>query len=213
MGKHYFLVNAAAQPAVTPPERWLVAFPDGEWCHWTSLQKALQAGDTVWVTVQLEDWAEKVAAMAKMQPDCHRIVMSLLPYDAEGLRAVNAGAHGYCHQLAVSDLLSEVAQAVGHGGFWLGPDLVQRMVAAMRDLLMRSPSTYSGKPNLAVLSDREAQVAKIVAEGKSNKEVADQLHISERTVKAHMGSVFEKLHVRDRVQLVLLMSNATTQSS
>lgn len=213
MGRQYFLSSAVAQPPVLPPERWLLAFPDGQWRAWSALHQGVQAGDTVWVTVQHEDWLAKVAALVQTQPACHVVVVSLLPYDAEGLRAVNAGARGYCHQLAVPDMLSEVAQVVEHGGIWLGPDLVQRLVAATRDWLERSPETPTDKVDLSALSEREAQVARAVAQGQSNKEVAEQLHISERTVKAHLGAVFEKLGVRDRVQLVLHMSGRPAASS
>lgn len=209
MGKQYFLSSTVAKPPILPPERWMLAFPEGEWIRWATLQAAVQADDTVWVPVQHEDWMNKVAALVAAQPACRVVVVSTVPYDAEGLRAVNVGARGYCHQLAVPEMLQEVAQAVQHGGFWLGPDLVQRLVSATRELLA-DKAPPSSSVDLSALSDRELQVAKAVAAGKSNKEVAEQLFISERTVKAHLGAVFEKLGVRDRVQLVLLMSSAPT---
>ena len=209
MGKQYFLSSTVAKPPILPPERWLLAFPEGEWIRWATLQAAVQADDTVWVPVQHEDWMNKVAALVAAQPACRVVVVSTVPYDAEGLRAVNVGARGYCHQLAVPEMLQEVAQAVQHGGIWLGPDLVQRLVAATRELLA-DKAPPSSSVDLSSLSDRELQVAKAVAAGKSNKEVAEQLFISERTVKAHLGAVFEKLGVRDRVQLVLLMSSVPT---
>ena len=209
MGKQYFLSSTVAKPPILPPERWMLAFPEGEWIRWATLQAAVQADDTVWVPVQHEDWMNKVAALVAAQPACRVVVVSTVPYDAEGLRAVNVGARGYCHQLAVPEMLQEVAQAVQHGGFWLGPDLVQRLVSATRDLLA-DKAPPSSSVDLSALSDRELQVAKAVAAGKSNKEVAEQLFISERTVKAHLGAVFEKLGVRDRVQLVLLMSSVPT---
>lgn len=208
MGKQYFLSSTAAQPPIMPPERWVLAFPDGAWMSWATLQTALQSNDTVWVPVQHEDWMSKVAALVAAQPTCHVVVVSTLPYDAEGLRAVNAGARGYCHQLAVPEMLQEVSQAVQHGGIWLGPDLVQRLVAATRELLAAAAAPTLPQVDLTALSDRELQVAKAVTAGQSNKEVAEQLFISERTVKAHLGAVFEKLGVRDRVQLVLLMSGS-----
>ena len=209
MGKQYFLSSTVAKPPILPPERWLLAFPEGEWIRWATLQAAVQADDTVWVPVQHEEWMNKVAALVAAQPACRVVVVSTVPYDAEGLRAVNVGARGYCHQLAVPEMLQEVAQAVQHGGFWLGPDLVQRLVSATRELLA-DKAPPSSSVDLSALSDRELQVAKAVAAGKSNKEVAEQLFISERTVKAHLGAVFEKLGVRDRVQLVLLMSSVPT---
>ncbi len=212
MGKQYFLANAVPEPAIMPPERWLLAFEDGTWSYWNTLQKIIQPGDTIWVTVQHADWMNKVADLVTMQPECHVVVMSLMPYDAEGLRAMNAGARGYCHQLCVPDMLREVGQVVEHGGFWLGPDLVQRLVIATREMLTHNPGAFTSKADLSALSARESQVARAVAAGKSNKEVADQLHVSERTIKAHLSAVFEKLGVRDRVQLVLLVSSSSGRS-
>ena len=209
---HHFLASAHATPPIAPPERWLLAFPQGQWSNWATLQAAAQAGDTVWVSVQHADWLDKVAALRQAQPGCHVVVVSLAPYDAEGLRALNAGARGYCHQLAVPEHLQEVAQVVANGGLWVGPDLVARLMAATRDLLARSPNAVVPQTDLSVLSERELQVARAVAEGKTNKEVADQLFISERTVKAHLGVVFDKLGVRDRVQLVLRLTRANAPS-
>jgi DNA-binding NarL/FixJ family response regulator len=59
------------------------------------------------------------------------------------------------------------------------------------------------------LSDRERQVAQLVASGSSNREVAEQLSISERTAKAHLTSIFEKLGLRDRLQLSLKINGLT----
>ncbi|UUA74872.1 helix-turn-helix transcriptional regulator [Cellvibrio sp. QJXJ] len=61
--------------------------------------------------------------------------------------------------------------------------------------------------DLNLLTGRERAVAELVAAGKTNKEVARELDITERTVKAHLGASFEKLGVRDRLQLALAFSN------
>lgn len=207
MSCHHFLVQTASQPPVTPPERWLLAFPQGQWSNWTSLQQKVQAGDTVWVAVTHAGWLDKVAALRQLQPDCRVVVLSPVPYEAEGLRAINAGARGYCHLLALPELLREVGQVISLGGLWVGADLVQRLMAATRELIGRNPSPAEPQVDLSMLSERELQVAQAVAAGQSNREVAEQLHISERTVKAHLGAVFEKLGVRDRVQLVLRLTH------
>ena len=208
MSKQHFLVDArnAGLPGavgMAPPERWLQAFPGGQWSNWATLQTAVGAGDTAWVPVTYPDWAARVADLLQRQPACRVVVVSGVPQDAEGLRALDAGARGYCHLLAVPEVMQEVAQVVAHGGLWVGPSLVQRLMAATREALQRSPNATPPQADVSVLSERELQVARAVASGKSNKEVAEQLFISERTVKAHLGAVFEKLGVRDRVQLVL----------
>ncbi len=210
MSQHHFLTSAAAKSPIAPSERWLLAFPQGEWSSWTRLQTLPLIDDQIWVSTAHPDWLDKVATLVRVQSTRHVIVLSAVPYGAEGLRAINQGARGYCHLHAVPDLLREVAQVVQFGGLWVGPELVERMVAATRDLLARAgPGAAPPAPDLSALSAREAQVAQAVAAGKSNKEVAEQLFISERTVKAHLGSVFEKLGVRDRVQLVLRLSSST----
>ena len=206
MKVHHFLLQALAPSPAMAHERWQQAFPDGQPAYWAQLQQKVAAGDMVWVPVMLDDWRLKVGALLQLQPACRVIVLSVLPDQVEGLRAIDAGARAYCHLLAAPGLLQEVAQVVDLGGLWVGPELVQRLMAATRELLQRNPDAVRSAVDLSVLSERELQVAQAVAEGQSNREVAEQLHISERTVKAHLGAVFEKLGVRDRVQLVLQLA-------
>jgi len=200
---HFFLASSERPDTALPPERWMVAFPEGQWGFWPALSRQVRPADVVWVSVRTSDWSSKVSELRRAHPACHVVVMSPVLQDEEGLTALNLGARGYCHLLASPDLLREVAQLVSHGGLWIGPELVQRLVAATRNLLDRSPNAPLPQTDLSVLSERELQVARAVADGKSNREVAEQLFISERTVKAHLGAAFEKLGVRDRVQLVL----------
>jgi two-component system, NarL family, nitrate/nitrite response regulator NarL len=204
MSKPFYLTAAPGTEA--PAQRWTAAFPDGVAADWGALLGAVRPGDTVWVPVATPAWEARVAELLAQRPGVLVVVVSTVLQDPEGLRAFNVGARGYCHQLAVPAVLKEVRQVVEHGGLWLGPELVQRLMNATRDVLQRSPNAPVPKADLSGLSDRERQVAQAVAAGKSNKEVADQLHISERTVKAHLGVVFEKLGVRDRVQMVLQLS-------
>lgn len=213
MSKQHFLVSALAAGGdggalLAPPERWLQAFPDGQWSNWATLLSSVRAGDTAWVPATYPDWEARVVELLTHQPGCAVVVASGVLQDAEGLRAINAGARGYCHLLAVPELMREVAEVVAHGGLWVGPSLMQRIMAATREALRRSPSVQLPPVDVSVLSERELQVARAVAAGKSNKEVAEQLFISERTVKAHLGAIFEKLGVRDRVQLVLHLTGS-----
>jgi DNA-binding NarL/FixJ family response regulator len=120
----------------------------------------------------------------------------------------------------VPALLQEVALVVEHGGLWVGPDLLQRLVASTHAALARRPAVADAAAGVTpaasawpLLSAREAEVARAVSAGRSNKEVATMLYISERTVKAHLGAIFEKLGVRDRLQLVLRLSVAADPES
>lgn len=206
MSNQYYLTATPTTAATAVPQRWREAFPFGEVLNWDALLGAARPGDTAWLPVATPNWEARVAELLAKRPGVAVVVVSPVLQDPEGLRAFNAGARGYCHQLAVPTVLQEVRQVIEHGGFWLGPDLVQRLMAATRDVLQRSPNAPRPQVDLSVLSERELQVARAVADGKSNKEVAEQLHISERTVKAHLGVVFDKLGVRDRVQMVLYLS-------
>lgn len=213
MSKQHFLISARAAGGeagvlLTPPERWLQAFAQGQWSSWATLLATVQAGDTVWVPATHPDWEARVAELLAHQPGCAVVLATGVLQDAEGLRAINAGARGYCHLLAVPELMREVAEVVAHGGLWVGPSLLQRIMAATREAVRRSPGVPLPVADVSVLSERELQVARAVAAGKSNKEVAEQLFISERTVKAHLGAIFEKLGVRDRVQLVLHLAGS-----
>jgi DNA-binding NarL/FixJ family response regulator len=147
------------------------------------------------------------------------VVLSNAPEQLEGLNALDHGASGYAHAYAVPALLQEVALVVALGGLWVGPELLQRLVGASSAALARIPLSAAEPASeaapvpannaWAALSAREAQVARAVTAGRSNKEVASQLFISERTVKAHLSAVFEKLGVRDRLQLVLRLAAST----
>ncbi|WP_265947899.1 response regulator transcription factor [Dechloromonas sp. A34] len=91
---------------------------------------------------------------------------------------------------------------VDNGGLWIGQALLSKLVGSTSRILGQQPRPP--RDDWAkLLSERECQVARLVAGGASNKEIANQLEISERTVKAHLTSIFEKLSLRDRLQLSL----------
>ena len=119
----------------------------------------------------------------------------------EARLVVEQGANGYLHYFAVPELLVQVAGVVEAGGLWLGAELMRQLITATAKQLPPSPTA-----DLSSLTTRERLVAEAVAAGKTNKEAARELGITERTVKAHLGAVFDKLGVRDRLQLVLLLS-------
>ncbi|MCK9214739.1 MAG: response regulator transcription factor [Rhodoferax sp.] len=152
------------------------------------------------------------------------VLLSSVPEPAEGLRALDDGARGYTHAYGVPALLQEVALVIEHGGLWVGPDLLRRLVGstnaalAAQQAVSKAQSPVAAAPGAgpnawALLSAREVQVARAVSAGRSNKEVADKMFISERTVKAHLGAIFEKLGVRDRLQLVLRLAASPEPAS
>jgi DNA-binding NarL/FixJ family response regulator len=136
--------------------------------------------------------------------DAPIIAMSVEPSDEEALDCFAAGVRGYCNAHAAAELLVSVAEVVQQGGLWIGESLMQRLLQGTARIPLPLPA---GAPPdwAALLTEREREVAVAVAEGASNKEVARKLGITERTVKAHTGAIFEKLDVRDRLQLSLIV--------
>ena len=131
------------------------------------------------------------------------IVLSDMPDDREALAAFSAGARGYCNSHATPEVLQQVAGVVQQGGLWIGENLMQKLVQATLGI---SVPVVPAQPDWqARLTERERQVAQAVAGGAPNKEIARQLGITERTVKAHITTILDKLGVRDRLQLALLV--------
>lgn len=223
--QHLFLTSAAAGL----PDRWRQAFPAGQGLNATALQTRLQdqssAPYMVWLSSADVRWPDYLSRILQVSPGTRIVLLSGMPDPLEGLNALNQGVRAYTHAYGVPALLQEVALAVEHGGLWVGRELLQRLVGASSAALAgRAKLSTTKEPHgaaiglapavsvaavvngWALLSVREAQVARAVAVGRSNREVADLLFISERTVKAHLSAVFEKIGVRDRLQLVLRLA-------
>ena len=186
--------------------RWSAAFPEGRIIG--SAVDLPPAGEvsTIWVSAEGPRWLDHLRNLSSRIPVNPVIVASLNPEQEEALAALEAGARGYCHALAAPAMLQDVAGVVIRGGLWVGTDLMLRVLAAVRGGLPESVQVRDGGSLLAGLSPREQQIARALAEGLSNKEVANRLNIAERTVKAHLSSIFEKIGVRDRLQLVLRLA-------
>lgn len=189
---------------ISPPHiespRWQQAFPAAQFLVDDKNLPADLHGYLIWVILgesyTLADTSRWVAAGARVVG----LTQAEDPHQAKQI--LEAGASGYLHYLAVVPVLQQVSQVVEVGGLWLGVDLMRQLVFATANII----EPVTDKNPLHLLSAREQDVAKAVAAGKSNKEVARDLEITERTVKAHLSAVFEKLNVRDRLHLVLVLS-------
>jgi two-component system, NarL family, nitrate/nitrite response regulator NarL len=132
------------------------------------------------------------------------IVLANVPNQAEALYALSLGAVGYSHAYAPATLLQEIKTVISHGGLWLGNELLQKLIEVSTKLTTTQADYVDDL--LAQLTKREKEVAIEAAKGLSNKEIARILDITERTVKAHLASVFEKLQAKDRLQLALMLN-------
>jgi DNA-binding NarL/FixJ family response regulator len=185
--------------------RWSEAFQGGR-ASKPNLVRALEFGNGAVVWLRLEQGVSVTAQIERVPPQFKLIpcvVLSDQPSDEEALAAFAAGARGYCNTHAAAQLLIQIAAVVLQGGLWIGESLMKRLVSATGRLQGSFAPAVEGDGWSKSLTDREKQVARTLAGGASNKEIARALGITERTVKAHVGAIFEKLQVRDRLQLSL----------
>lgn len=197
---HLFLTGAKV-----PPPRWREAFPDALIGSSTVGRKPASA-DIVWLHASdAASTAAKVGAVVARFAGCRVVVLSNIPNDDEALAALGAGAQGYCNAYADPGVLKEIAEVTRRGGLWVGETLLSRLLSGLSQRLVERPVDHANGP-FSRLTKREREIARRVTLGASNKEIARELKIAERTVKAHLTVVFEKLGVRDRLQLALACS-------
>ncbi len=122
---------------------------------------------------------------------------------AEGTLLVKKGIKSYCKSNIDQAELSQVLQIVKDGNTWVYPQLMSYIIKQMN-----VSTTISDKNSiLEKLSNKEKEVALLVASGNSNKDIADSLGVALVTVKKHIGKIFEKLDVKDRVSLSILVNS------
>lgn len=177
--------------------RWQQAFATAPVLIAGDAELHIPADACVWLVLD-GNW--RVTLAACVQRGVQVVAMTGEENARQAKEVIAAGARGYIHYLAVPSLLQQVAQVIDMGGMWLGADLMRQLMVVTAH---EQPLSHE---KLTVLTPREQAVAEAVAAGKTNKEVARLLDITERTVKAHLGAIFEKLGVRDRLQLVLVVT-------
>jgi two-component system, NarL family, nitrate/nitrite response regulator NarL len=204
--KHIFITSLKQ-----PVEAWLKAFP--KLVTSAEVVSADVAGATVvWVHAQLESsnqWRTQVQQVLSLIPSAKVIVLSNNPEQAEAMQALELGVVGYLHAYAHDQVLKEVYSVVSHGGIWLGRDLLKHLITLTARGSRQTVDVL--EEVLEGLTKREREVALEAAKGNSNKEIARALSISERTVKAHLTSVFDTLKVRDRLHLALVLQGQSPQ--
>jgi len=134
-------------------------------------------------------------------PETRVIVLTTFREDEEIFEALRAGACGYLLKDIPADQLADAIRTADRGGTYLDPGVASRVVEEF--------SRLSGMPDSRSVLDsyqfsvRELDVLRQVSRGRTNKEIAAALHISEGTVKNHLTSVFSRLAVQDRTQAAL----------
>lgn len=175
-----------------------------------------EAGDGVEAIRLASELAPDVILMDVTMPNCDgveacrqvidsgvrsRIVMLTMHADQEVLAdAIRAGAAGYLTKDCSTREIAEAVRMAAEGDTVLSPQLARSMLAEVRRL--DAPAEQSNGQD-RVVSKREEEVLQLIADGCSTPEVAAQLYISQKTVKNHLASIYQKLDARDRTQAVL----------
>lgn len=134
-------------------------------------------------------------------PDVKVIVLTTFDDDTSVIEGLKAGAIGYLLKDSSPEKLYEAIRSAARGEYFLMPQITAKVVAGLSKL--PNPSQQWSGEGITPLSPREIEILRLVAQGASNRDVADQLFIAEGTVKNHMRNILGKLEVKDRMQAVL----------
>ena len=151
-----------------------------------------------------------ITTLSQLFPSTRIILFSNNLDDKEVIRALKVGVRGYCHRDIGSDLLNKAVNVVQRGEIWIGRKIIHALIreVASHESAQHPNAESWGylRDRLMCLTPRELQVAEMVGKGALNKQIAFGMSITERTVKAHLTSIFRKLNVSDRLQLALSIS-------
>lgn len=138
---------------------------------------------------------------AKMQyPETRVVVLTSHNDVQEVLNSLKAGANAYCSKEINPKRLTQVVSSVLDGASWFDPSIAHIVLEAAS----KSQQAEETKPEKDYgLTSRESQILKLITEGYSNNEIANQLFVSINTTKAHVASILQKLEVDDRLQAAL----------
>ncbi|MFD6447748.1 response regulator [Promicromonospora sp. NPDC060204] len=144
------------------------------------------------------DAARTILAMPGTPPK----VIMLTTFDADEyvFSALRAGASGFLLKDSPPEELTHAVRTVAAGDALLSPRITRALIA---DYAARPATPASVAATLGGLTDRELDVMKAVAAGRSNAEIATELHLAEQTVKTHVSRILNKLTLRDRTQMVV----------
>lgn len=151
------------------------------------------------VGMPLLNGIEATAALLKQTPSTGVVILSMYSDESYVMRSLKAGARGYLlKDSAAPDLLAAI-QAVSNGRSFFSPSIRQLLAEDYVRILRQKGAVDSYE----LLSPREREILQLLAEGKTNKEVAATLFISPYTVETHRGNILEKLGLHSAAELIL----------
>ena len=161
------------------------------------------------------DGVAATAAIAESYPNIKVLVLTTFDDDELIAQAMAVGAQGYLLKDTPSEELAVAIRSVAKGYSQFGPGIVQKMmgIAGKSAAASAVQSLEQMPPELEQLTPREKEVLHCLGQGASNREIAEQLYLSEGTVKNHVTSILRRLGLRDRTQAALLAQRQSNQQS
>ena len=138
------------------------------------------------------DGVEATRNITAAVPSTRVLVLTSFSEDEKVFASIKAGAHGYLMKDVLPPELIKAIRTVFRGEAQLHPEIARKLMNEFS-----APTPVAPKHDL---TDRELEVLRLIAQGKSNKEIAEELVLSEKTVKTHVSNILQKLHLSDRTQ-------------
>jgi DNA-binding NarL/FixJ family response regulator len=158
------------------------------------------APDLALLDISMPDGGIAALRQIALMPRPPRVAMlTVSEEDDDVMQALKAGASGYVLKGVGSRELVQILSDLAEGGTYVAPSLAMKVLTAMN-----APRRTKEKDPIDALTKREEDILRLVAEGKSNKEVGLVLDLQEKTVKHYMTTILQKLHVRNRTEAALI---------
>ena len=142
---------------------------------------------------------DAAAQIVKERPETGVVILSMYSDESYILRALNAGAKGYLLKDSVETDILAAVRSITNGKPFFSPAITQMLL----EDYMRLMSQQGVQDSYELLTDREKEVLQLLAQGKTNKEVANELDLSVYTVEGHRGNLMQKLKLRNTAEIVL----------
>jgi DNA-binding NarL/FixJ family response regulator len=162
------------------------------------------------IRMPIMDGVAATRALHEQAPQIKVLILTTFGDEEYVTQAMRFGAKGYLLKDTPSEELAEAIRAVQRGYTHFGPGLFEKMMTA--------PTPEASDPTITLpehteLTPREQEVLRLIAAGKSNREIGETLYISERTVKNHVNSILRRLNLRDRTQAAIWATHFYSKST
>jgi NarL family two-component system response regulator LiaR len=144
------------------------------------------------------DGIQATTEISQRWPDARILILTSFAANEQVFPAIKAGALGYLLKDSSPEELVQAIQQVYRGESWLHPAIARKV---LQELAKPAESPASSKT--AMLTEREIEVLRFLAQGHSNREIADHLFVSEATIRTHVSNILSKLHLASRTQAAL----------